>query len=289
MSLRRVTLALLLPLAFLPQLHAQGNPPVFDVTSVKPSGPDSPAHSNVPLGPGDTFSPVGGFFSAVNTPLSSYISFAYKIMASQAVFIWPQMPQWVKDSHYDIQGRAEGNPGKDEIRAMMRALLADRFKLTIHTEVRQVPLFLLVVATPGKTGPRLRVHPAGDPCPAEQGTDDGFPPKCGGIYGQTPSAPNHLRLGGRDVPMELITQSFPTLDLGRPVIDKTGLKGHYDFTIDWAPDSRDPREPGLAGIPDPSGLGFFESLKQQLGLRLEPQKGPIEVMIIDHIEHPSEN
>ena len=291
MSLRRFA-SLLLPLGLLLKLPAQPQSQslAFDVSSVKPSRSDSPSQSsNVPLGPGDAFSPVGGFFSAVNVPLSSCISFVDKIMASQAVFIWPQMPQWVKDSRYDIQGRAEGNPGKDEIRAMMRALLADRFKLTIHTEVRQVPLFFLVVAMPGKTGPHLRLHPADAPCPTDAGRDNDFPPNCGGIYGQTASAPNHLRLSGRDVPMESIRQSFPTQDLGRPVIDKTGLKGHFDFTIEWAPDSRDPREPGLAGTPDPLGPDFFEALKQQMGLRLESQKGPLEVMVIDHIERPLDN
>jgi uncharacterized protein (TIGR03435 family) len=284
----RAAVLLLLPMGFPLPLRAQASL-TFEVSSVKPNRSLSPSTSNVPLGPGDAFSPTGGFFSAVNFSLSSYISFAWRITASQAVFIWPQIPQWVKDERYDIQARAEGNPGKDDLRAMMRALLADRFKLAIRTEIRQVPLFFLVVSTPGKTGPHLRPHPNGGPCPAAHTGDDEFPVKCGGIYGQTPSAPNHLRMGGRNVGIELITESFPTLDLGRTVLDKTGLKGQFAFTIDWAPESRDPREPGLAGIPDPSGPDFFEALKQQMGLRLEPGKGSFGVMVVEHIERPSEN
>jgi uncharacterized protein (TIGR03435 family) len=87
-------------------------------------------------------------------------------------------------------------------------------------------------------------------------------------------------MGGRNVTIQSIVECFPTLDLGRPVIDSTGLKGHFDFTLDWAPNRRDT---------DPSGPDFFEALKQQMGLKLSPQKGTLEILVLDHLERPSEN
>jgi len=276
-------------MAFALTTSALAAEPAFDVVSVKLNKSNDPSHSNVPLGPGDVFAPTGGSFLATNFPLASYITFAYKIMGSQAVYFWPQLPKWVKEEHYDIQARAEGNPTKDELRAMMRALLADRFQMVVRRETREMPVFDLVIAGPGRLGSRLQAHPPDALCPAPPNTVDEFPIPCGGIYGQKASAPNHLRLGGRNIPMQLVADSFPTLGLGRPVFDKTGLKGNFDFTIDWAPDSRDPREPGEAGIADPSGPSFQLALKQQLGLELKPRKGPLEVLLLDRIEHPSAN
>src|SRR5579863_4203558 len=113
------------------QAFAQTAParPEFEVASVKPNKSGDPPSSNNPLGPGNVYSPYGGYFQANNFPLYTYILFAWKIMGNQEQFLRPQMPEWVMTEHFDIQARAEGNPDKDRMRLMMRSLLADRFKL----------------------------------------------------------------------------------------------------------------------------------------------------------------
>ena len=86
-------------------------------------------------------------------------------MSNQGRYVLPQLPEWVTTERFDIQARAEKNPGKDEMRLMMRSLLADRFKLAVHYETLQVPLFAIVLAKPGKTGPQLQLHPIDTSCP----------------------------------------------------------------------------------------------------------------------------
>ena len=138
----------------------------FDVASVKQnkSAPGSPVNSNIPLGPGDVYSPTGGLFSATNLPLATYGFFAYKISGNDLQSIVSQLPKWATTDRFDIQARAEGNPTKDQFRLMMQALLADRFKLAIHSETRQLPVFGLVLDKPGKLGPKLQIHPADSAC-----------------------------------------------------------------------------------------------------------------------------
>src|SRR5580692_5770822 len=95
------------------------------------SQPGVQPYSNFPLGPGDVYVQNGGLFSANNLPLVTYIFFAYKFIGNQAQYLLPQLPEWTKSEQFDIQARAAGNPGKDQMRLMMRALLADRFKLAV--------------------------------------------------------------------------------------------------------------------------------------------------------------
>lgn len=127
----------------------------FDVASVKPNtAAPSPTNtnSNVALGPGDYYSPTGGLFSATNFPLNTYIAFAYKLTGNQGRVFQEQAPKWVLSDRFDIQARAEGSPTKDQMRLMMQALLADRFKLVMHSETRQLPVFGLVLDKAGKIG-----------------------------------------------------------------------------------------------------------------------------------------
>jgi uncharacterized protein (TIGR03435 family) len=282
----------------------------FDVASVKPNQSDDPANSNFPLGPGDVYIPNGGFFSATNQPLVVYFRFAYKITGSQWQSLQPQFPEWANSERFDIQARAEGNPTKDQMRLMMRSLLADRFKLAIHTEQRQTPVYALLLVKPGTLGSTLQVHPPGSSCtvipPWAPGTDPDaapavkpdprFPDTCGGLLNMNTTGPGRRRVGARNVAMSFIASSLvPLGDLGRPVVDKTGLSGNFDYALEWAPD------PGGAvsvdGEPDhaaagpaiPLGLTFQAALKSQLGLRLEAQKDPLEFIILDHVERPSKN
>jgi len=272
----------------------------FDVASVKPSQPGVQPKSNFPLGPGDVYVQNGGLFSANNLPLVTYIFFAYKFIGNQAQFLLPQLPDWTKTEQFDIQARAEGNPGKDQMRIMMRALLADRFKLAIHNETREVPVFAFVLVKPGKTGPQLKLHSEGVPCPTELtpasakasvGTvGGGFPALCNGIFQMPSTVPGRTRAAARNVTVAFIADSLGIgANLGRPMIDKTGLTGTVDFSLDWTPENRNPVPPGTEAPVDPNALSLQEALREQLGIKLQADKASASILVLDHVEHPSAN
>ena len=278
----------------------------FDVASVRqdtaaPSA--STRNSNIPLGPQDAFSPTGGLLSSTNWPLSQYMVFAYKLTPSQFQAVQAALPKWANSDRYDIQARASGNPTKDQFRLMMQALLADRFKLAIHYETKQLPVMALELDKPGKLGPKIQQHPSDVPCstaPLPPGTAPGamptvaggFPEPCGALAGwPSDNPPGRLRLGARNVPIAMLSTLIdnPATGIDRPVLDKTGLEGKYDFIMEFTPQFNGPLPPGETFTPDPSGPTFQEALKEQLGLKLESQTGPTEVFVLDHVEQPSEN
>ena len=187
---------------------------------------------------------------------------------------------------------------------MMQALLADRFKLKVHYEIKQVPTLALVLDKPGKLGPKMQPHPSDAACSvaippggassANGGTPvtiaGGFPERCGAIA--TWEVSGRFRMGARNVPLatfikQIVVPGFTGID--RPVLDKTGLEGTYDFVLEFTPQFTEPLPPGATFVPDPSGPTFQQALKEQLGLRLESQTGPATVFVVDHIEQPSEN
>jgi len=283
---------------------AAGGKMVFDEASVRQNtnaASSDEVDSNFPLGPGDVYFPNGGHFRATNFPLVAYINFAFKISENQALFLEPQLPNWVFTTRFDIQGTAQRNPSKDQMRLMMQSLLADRFKLSVHYETREVPAFALLVDQPGTLGPLLQRHPDDSLCsttPRSPGPtappqtfDSRFPITCGGILGMNPSGPGRVRAGARNVPMELIANTLTGGDSGldRPVLDKTGLTGTFDFAIEFAPPPRNPFGTGAKPRSDPAAPTFLEAIKEQLGLRLEPSTGPFDVLVIDHVEEPPAN
>jgi uncharacterized protein (TIGR03435 family) len=275
----------------------------FDVASVKQNKSDDKPKSNFLLGPGDVYAPNGGLFSASSTPLIVYIAFAYKLTNNQLQFLRSGLPDWVSFDRFDIQARSEGSPTKDEMRLMMRSLLADRFKLTVHNETRQVPVLALLLSKPEKTGPRLRPHPNDSSCSttlapepdrgssaATSSTADGFPQTCGGPVLIPTSAPGRLSVGARNVNIGLIASALPDWGaLGRPVLDRTELSGTFDFTLEWAPETHHSMASGMDTLSETSGPTFLEALQEQLGLKLEAQKGPVDFIVVDHIEHLSLN
>ena len=142
------------------QTPAAGKLPEFDVASVKQNKSSTlQVNSNFPLGPGDVYVPNGGFLSATNFPLITYLFFAYKIKGNQGQYLLQQLPKWVTEDRFDIQARAEANPNKDQMRLMRRSLLADRFKLALHTETREVPVLGFVLLKPGRPGPQASASP----------------------------------------------------------------------------------------------------------------------------------
>lgn len=283
-------------MALVAPLLAQPMPPnAFDVASVKANKTPNPRqNTNVPLGPGDAYTPTGGYFSATGFPLLIYIAFAYKIQSNQIQALQTQLPEWAVTDRFDIQARAEGNPGKDQVRLMMQTLLADRFKLAIHTDTREVSVAALVVAREGKLGPQIQPHPAGSPCPLNAAPgriseDPRFPLLCGGLLQMPPSLPGRLHFGGRNVTIDFIASALsPGTTSGRPLVDRTGLSGKFDFNLEWTQVTNGQAKPGEAPTDEP-GLTFEEALRQQLGFKLESRKAPIPVLVLDHVERPSEN
>jgi uncharacterized protein (TIGR03435 family) len=283
----------------------QGNRLAFDVASVRPNRSDTPPYSNFPLNAGGMYVPNGGLFSATNFPLVTYLFFAYDVVGNKAQFLVPQLPSWAISDRFDIQARAEGNPTKDQMREMMRSLLADRFKLAAHTEKREVPVLALALAKAGKTGPQLQPHAAGTPCqttaapPApgdpipdtfKQIVAGGLPGLCNAILGLPPSVAGRSRLAGRDVTLGFIADMFSQrVSRGRPMINGTGLTGTFDFLLEFMPDAPAPTPPGVNVAPDPDGLTFEQALRDQLGLKLESRRSALEVLVLDHLERPSEN
>jgi uncharacterized protein (TIGR03435 family) len=264
----------------------------FEVASVKPNHTGDPvSRTNVPLGPGSVFTPTGGYLSIVNYPAMALISFAYKITGDQEQYLRAHVPDWVLSDRFDVEARAAGNPSKDELRLMMRSLLADRFQLVLHHENRQAPVVALVLAKPEKTGPRLRQHPQDFPCTTAAtptlAFDNEFPTLCGGLL-PVPHGPGQIaKFGASNVSMTFIANQLSMMgQLGRPVIDQTGLSGNFDFTLEWSPESPNPQTVAADPLPGPT---FKDAVAAQFGLKLVSETGLADFLIVDHVEHPSGN
>ena len=285
-----------------------GGKMAFDAASVKPNKSNDRPSSNVNLVSGAIYTPNGGLFSAKNMPLINYIVFAYRMGGNQGQQLAPHLPKWVLSDRFDIEARAAvSNPTKDQIRLMVQSLLADRFKLAIHTETDQLPAFALVLVKPGKTGPQLQLD--NSPCTLEQQTvpmillsappsaassTSGLqlpPMPCGGIPPNIgSSAVGRVRTGGRMVTINAIGSELDNrpLEVDRPLLDRTSLNGTFDFSLEWTPNMNGASD-SASYQTDPTGPTFQEALKDQLGLKLEPIAAPIDVFVVDHIEEPSPN
>lgn len=269
-----------------------GGKMAFEVASVKRTQGAS-ASSNMALTALDDYSETNGRFLADAT-LSTYIQFAYKL--------WPtgmqdrelsRLAKWVSSDRYTIEARAAtARTTKDQMRLMVQSLLAERFQLAAHFESREAAVFELKLAQPGKRGPKLVLHADGPPCDkpgASPGAGlPGFPGDCHTLSALDTSA--GIVLGSRDVTIDGLTGALCMLEsqLGRPVIDKTGLTGRFDFTVEW---ERPPRASASSVVlpPPPSGPTLIEALRDQLGLKLEPSRASLPVLVIDKVERPSEN
>ena len=276
-----------------------GTKRAFDAASVRrnTSAPPKARGSNFPLGPGDVYVPNAGQFRAGNYTLLEYLEFAYKLAERQEPFLLSELPKWAITDRFDIQGRAQGNPTKDQMRLMIQSLLADKFRLAVHYEVRHVPVLALVMDQPGRLGPLLLKHPDDSPCTTNaqvpspspssspQFRDTRFPAACGGILGMTPSVPGRFRSGARNISMDLFAASFPvTNETDKPVVDRTGLSGKFDYALEFTPELQSSSPPSEASRRDLTGPTLFEALKEQLGLKLEPQMDDIEFLVVDYVQ-----
>jgi uncharacterized protein (TIGR03435 family) len=235
---------------------------------------------------------VQGRLIMTNLPLRRLILNAYDLQDYQL----SGDPPWASSEHYDIQAKADGNPSVREMEGpMLRVLLEDRFKLTIHRETRQLPVYELTI---GKAGAKLQLSKEGSCTPYSENSPPPTstpgqprPNFCG--FHTTPGDGLNRTLDGEGITMAALattlSRTYVSL-LGRNVIDATGLTGPYDVHLKWAMDSLSaPAGPNVTPPSDATGPSIFTALQEQLGLKLESTKGPVEVLVLDHVERPSEN
>jgi uncharacterized protein (TIGR03435 family) len=261
----------------------------FDTVSAKrSSGAD----------PRGTFQFQPGRFVMTNIPLRPLIQMAYKLplTGNQNQGLIIGAPDWVDQITWDIEAKADGNPPREEVLLMIQTLLADRFKLALHQEIRQLPVYALVVRQPGKIGPQLVRHAADNstcqrasnqpPAVTQPGARSArLPPPCGGDFR---TGGGHI---GVEATMETLAKSLSYFQqIDRAVLDRTGLAGTFDITLDYVPYTRNAQSASDANADDPAlPSTIFTALQEQLGLKLESTKGPVDVLVIDHVEQPSAN
>jgi uncharacterized protein (TIGR03435 family) len=249
--------------------------PAFEVASVKPSVPGT-------TGGRTQFLP-GGTFSATNVPLNYLLQQIYGLRDFQIVGAanWMSIIADGYNARYEIQGKGDPSATEAQVKEMVKTLLAERFQLKVHNETRELPVYALI---PAKTGVKLSVA-----------KDNGRPPGSGGI-----ALMDRGWIQGTNVTMKSLIQVLST-SLDRPVVDKTNFTEAFDFRLTWTADldaAADPGCPASFAVMQerlklkPEGWScpsIFSAVQEQLGLKLDPQKDPIPVLVIDHVERPSAN
>jgi uncharacterized protein (TIGR03435 family) len=238
---------------------AQTATPEFEAASIKPVQTPNPARTRD--------KEEGRRFSAYSMTLRELIMMAYRVDAREIA----GGPAWMATDEYDIEAVADdGVQVNEHLGELLQKLMADRFQLAFHREQRMLPAYALTVA---KGGSKLKT--------AEEGG------------GQGASCEHMGVCNFRKEPLAQFTRWLSFVVLDRPVVDKTGITGTFDFSLRWTPDEsqfsalglRAPAAGDNANAPPP----LFEAIQEQLGLKLEPVKAPAEVLVIDHVERPTEN
>jgi uncharacterized protein (TIGR03435 family) len=233
--------------------------PGLEVATIKPGKPDQP---------GKAITVQGNRLRTVNITLSDLIAFAYGVQSKQVI----GAPPWAAMEKFDIEGKpeGEGTPSDKQWKGMLQKLMADRFKLSFHREKRELPVYALSV---GKNGPKLTksgLDPNGLPGLFFRGLGD---------------------LHAANATMADFTQLLQSAVLDRPVVDQTGIEGRYDFDLKWTPDDSQFQSFGVR-IPPPGENApppLYTAIQEQIGLKLDATKAPADVLVIDHVEQPSEN
>ena len=234
--------------------------PVFEVATIKPSKPGEP---------GKGFRMNGREFTTLNTSVNDLMTFTFGIHVRQIV----GAPAWFESEKYDLLATpdVEGQPNHDQIRGMMQKLLADRFQLKFHRDKKELSVYAIVVT---KGGSKL----------TKSESDSQLPGLFFRGLGNLPA---------RNATMGEFAGLLQSAVLDKPVVDQTGLAGRFDFTLKWTPDEFQfsglgikPAAPADNADAPPD---LFTAMQQQLGLKLESTKAPADVLVIDHVEKPSEN
>jgi len=284
-------------LSALTTLSAQQQPKQFDVVSIRESKSADKPYTNFPMNPGPQYNNEGGLLVARNIPLLQLFVFAYTHSMYQIQALRDSLPDWVRYTRYDVQARAEGRPTKDEMREMVRSMLVERFHIKEHMQTRELPVFRLVQIHPGKFGPNITASRTDEPPCAAFGPYAGAPvptiagglPQFCGILLMLPQMNNgEFHLAGRKLTMTDLARGIEAATntrVDRPILDGTGSSGIFDVTLHFSPENSDPEHADQT----PVGLPLDEALRDQLGLKLQPGKGPVAVVVLDHIEKPTEN
>ncbi len=268
--------------------------PSFEVTSVKAHPPGEAAYS---------LSPIGDRFVATNVPLRLLVQWAYRPGTRyNNLFLDSQIiggPNWINTDRFDIQAKAEAgtNPVPfEQLVRMTQSLLEDRFRLRTHRETREAPVYALVVA---KSGVRMKLSET-QVLPPRTGQlrifdPSGRQPPGTIIDVRSPSEDTTTTFSGSAAAMPMVVNMLQRY-ADRPIVDETSLKGLFDFRLTFSrPVSASPgldttpQSPATSGSDFSGGPQLFTAIQEQLGLKLEPKKGPVEVLIIDGADHPSEN
>jgi uncharacterized protein (TIGR03435 family) len=234
----------------------------FEVATIKPVDPDAKA---------------GRYIIMQGTHRFVEKAYTLKLLIAAAYDLNPRTisggPGWIESEHYDILAVTPGEvrPTHDEQMSMLRTLLADRFKLTFHREQKVFSIYELTVA---KNGPKLKASTAAPDDPAALIST---------VY------PQRIVLPARNATMGDLVSLMQRAMLDRPVVDKTGLSGRYDFDLEWAPDETQFGGEVPAASAEAPSAPLFSAIQQQLGLRLEATRGPVAALVVDKAERPSAN
>jgi bla regulator protein BlaR1 len=229
----------------------------FEVASIKASPPEMLSSGFRLVG--------GGRLEGSHVTVRDMVAFAYDVRD----FSVTGGPGWASTDRFEILAKAEADATKPQMREMLKLLLADRFKLAIRHETKQATLYRLVVAK-------------GSPGIQRSSATSGFL-----------KFVSRGHIEGEAIPMSGLAAYLQTL-LGQVVQDQTGLAANYDFKLLWTPDEAQAGKPGTQGLAagnpdDESAASIFTALQEQLGLKLESSKGPVDNLTIEHVEKPSEN
>lgn len=212
----------------------------------------------------------GGRFSATATTVQSLLRTAYRVQSYQLI----GAPGWFATKRYDIVAKIEGDlPSQQQF---LQSLLKDRFKLVVHPETRELPAFALVMSrNDGTLGPQLRK--SNFDCDSYLGNAHPLPEP-----GKVSPCSARINPGSLSAKAILLTQLATSLAAfaGRFAVDRTGLKGRFDVELTWTPEQ---------AAADADGPSIFTAIQEQLGLKLVPEKAPVEVIVVDHAEEPQTN
>jgi uncharacterized protein (TIGR03435 family) len=261
-------------LAVLLLAQAAASRPTFEVASIKRSTADN-----------DRAGVRGqaGRVTITNNPLRNIIRNAWGLQGFQIV----GGPDWMNTDRWDIVAKAEGNPQGPQMMAMLQNLLADRFKLVTHRETREMPIYALVFAKPDHGfGPKLRA--SSTDCQKEMTAAiarGGGPPRDGRVLCGMRLLNGHIEMNAESM-RNFVRNLSPIA--GRSIVDRTELTGGFDAELTWTPDASLGNPPDAAPASN-DGPSLFTAIQEQLGLKLDAQRGPVEVLIIDSAERPTED
>jgi|SRR5271157_3587671 len=230
----------------------------FEVASIKPSKPGSRNRT--------LLTDPNGRFTAETATLRMLVTFAYGVRDFQVT----GGPRWIDSDAFDIFAKSETKASRAQLLQMVQSLLADRFGMRLHRETKELPVLALVI---GRNGPKLK----------PTNSDEEQTRSMKGLQG------GRGELTGLGANMGSLANRL-SATMGRVVVDRTGLTGTYDFHLRWTPDDAQPMQaadqPAAESEPGPS---IITALQEQLGLKLEAQKGPVDIVVIDSVERPSAN